>query len=192
VFVISFVGRLLKAKGIEDLIRAFCLLPSDCFLAIVGDGEFRAEAELLAVSLGVNSRILWIPQVPSLDVPDYINLLDVLVLPSRTQPDWKEQFGRVLVEAMACEVPPVGSNSGEIPNVIADAGLTFPEGDVNALAAHLRCLYENAGLKVRLGTKGRSRVLEHYTHRRIAEQSLELYQEVLSAQNSTHREQILA
>jgi len=192
VFVVGFVGRLLRAKGIEDLLRAFRMLPSDCYLAIVGDGEFRAEAESLAVRLGVNSRILWIPQVPSLEVPDYMNLLDVLVLPSRTQPNWKEQFGRVLVEAMACEVPPIGSDSGEIPNVIADAGLTFPEGDIQTLTAHLRRLYENPDLRRQLGAKGRLRVLEHYTHRRIAEQSLEFYRHVLSAQNSTQREQILA
>ena len=51
------------------------------------------------------------------------------MLPSLTRPNWKEQFGRVLIEAMASGVPVIGSDSGAIPDVIGQAGLIFPEGD---------------------------------------------------------------
>jgi glycosyltransferase involved in cell wall biosynthesis len=178
-FVIGFVGRILFDKGIADLVRAFALLPRTCALVIVGDGEFRAEAERLATSLGVESRIRWIPQVHSLDVPNYMSLFDVLVLPSRTMRNWKEQFGRVLIEAMACEAPPIGSSSGEIPNVIDDAGLVFPEGDVTALAGQLRLLFDQPQLLADLRRKGRRRVLEHFTQRKVAEDIVKLYREVL-------------
>ena len=60
--------------------------------------------------------------------------MDVSVLPSLTRPNWKEQFGRTLAEAMSCETPVIGSDSGEIPHVIGDAGLIFKEGDAQALA----------------------------------------------------------
>jgi glycosyltransferase involved in cell wall biosynthesis len=179
-FVIGFVGRIIVAKGIADLIRAFALLPLDCYLVLLGDGEFRNEAERLASSLGIGSRIRWIPQIPSLEVPDYMNLLDVLVLPSRTTHKWKEQFGRVLIEAMACEKPTVGSSSGEIPNVIGNAGLVFPEGDADALADQLRSLRQNAELRYKLGHLGRARVLENYTYKRIAEKHLDMFHDVLA------------
>jgi glycosyltransferase involved in cell wall biosynthesis len=108
-----------------------------------------------------------------------MSLLDVLALPSRTTPRWKEQFGRVLIEAMSCGIPPVGSDSGEIPNVVGDAGLIFPEGNVNALADRLRTLSVNPDVAARLGEMGRERVIRNYTHRRIAGDTLNLYQRVL-------------
>jgi glycosyltransferase involved in cell wall biosynthesis len=179
-FIIGFVGRLSVIKALPDLIRALSLLPAPFVLVIIGEGDCRAELERLAVSLGVASRIRWIPWISSLEVPDYMNLLDVLVLPSRTMPKAKEQFGRVLIEAMACEKPTVGSTSGGIPHVIGDAGLIFPEGEVDALAAQLRSLQQNAELRARLGSKGRARVLANYTNKKIAEKHLNLFREVLA------------
>jgi len=181
-FIIAYVGRIVHTKGLSDLIRALTQLPSVCVLLMIGDGELRRELETLASNIGVSSRVRWIPWLHSLKVPEYTNLLDVSVLPSRTQPGSKEQFGRVLIEAMACEKAVVGSTTGGIPEVIGDAGLVYPEGDVDALAAHLRCLCDNPNLRKSLGTKARLRVLERYTHKRVAEQTLESYQGVLSSQ----------
>ena len=78
-------------------------------------------------------------------------------------PNWMEQFGRVLIEAMACEAPVIGSSSGEIPRGIDDAGLIFPEGNAHELSARIRQLLDNPQLCTQLATKGRQRVLEHYT-----------------------------
>ena len=66
--------------------------------------------------------------MPLNDVPRHLRALDALVLPSESTPLWKEQFGHVLIEAMACGVPVVGSDSGAIPEVIGEAGLLFPGG----------------------------------------------------------------
>src|SRR6266851_2839527 len=171
-FAIGYVGRIVKEKGISDLVRAMVSLPEKCVLVIVGSGPFEPKVRQLAESLGVAPRIQWIAHVSSLEIPNYMNLLDVLILPSRTTRRWKEQFGRVLVEAMACETPVVGSSSGEIPRVIGEAGLVFPEGDVRVLADQLRHLCESRDYRVGLGVKGRARVLENFTHRRIAEQTV--------------------
>jgi glycosyltransferase involved in cell wall biosynthesis len=179
-FVIGYVGRIVAEKGITDLLHALAALPQRCVLALLGSGDFRPKVEQLAAQLRVAARLVWLPQVSSLEVPDYMNALDVLVLPSRTTRRWKEQFGRVLIEAMACETPVVGSDSGEIPHVIGDAGLVFPEGDVAALARHLQSLCDSPELASQLGAKGRMRVVERFTHRRIAEQTLELYREALA------------
>jgi len=183
-FAIGYAGRILEAKGIADLIKALVLLPTDCVLVLVGSGEFEVEARRLAEELGVTSRLHWVPFISSLEMPDYMNAFDVLVLPSRTTRTWKEQFGRVLIEAMACEVPVIGSDSGEIPNVIGEAGLVFPEGDAPALAKCLRALSEDRALLGRLAAAGRVRVLERFTNRCIAEQTVEFFREVLEARTS--------
>jgi glycosyltransferase involved in cell wall biosynthesis len=103
-----------------------------------------------------------------------------LVLPSRTRPNWVEQFGRVLIEAMASGVPVVGSDSGEIPNVIGDAGLVFPEGDIGRLRAHLQSLIDDPGLWAALARRGRERVQARYTQARIAAETVQVYREVLA------------
>jgi len=178
-FVVGYVGRVVESKGIADLVHAMTLLPPHGALVIVGDGDLAPKVKDIAARLGLSARIRYISWVNSLQVPEYMNILDVLVLPSRTTQRWKEQFGHVLIEAMACEVPVVGSDSGEIPNVIGDAGLVFPEGVVERLVAQLSLLCNDADYRRNLGRKGRARVLRHFTDDRIAEQTLDFYSEVL-------------
>jgi len=101
--------------------------------------------------------------------------MDALVLSSRTLPNWKEQFGRVLVEAMACGVPVIGARSGEIPHVIGDAGLIVPEEDSDALRAGLLQLMQDDELRRDLGRRGRQRVLERFTQAQIAAETVDVY-----------------
>jgi glycosyltransferase involved in cell wall biosynthesis len=113
--------------------------------------------------------------------------MNTLVLPSETTYQfktltavgWKEQFGHVLIEAMACRVPVIGSDSGEIPNVIGDAGLVFPEGDAEALRNCLQQFMERPELAQQLAQKGYERTMEKYTNQALAKQQLEFYQELL-------------
>jgi len=74
-----------------------------------------------------------VPVVAQEEVPAYMHLFDTMVLPSRRQGMWAEQFGRVLVEAMAAGTLVVGSTSGAIPEVIGNAGFTFRENDAHDL-----------------------------------------------------------
>jgi glycosyltransferase involved in cell wall biosynthesis len=105
--------------------------------------------------------------------------LDALVLPSETRHNWKEQFGRTLVEAMASGVPVIGSDSGAIPDVIGDAGLIFHEGNIEELTAALTRLRDDAALVQRLCVAGRARVLERFTHEQIAAETVEVYREMM-------------
>ena len=181
------MGRIVREKGIADLIRALVSLPERCVLVLVGSGEFERPIRKLSENLGVASRIRWVPHILSLEIPEYMNAFDVLVLPSRTTSRWKEQFGRVLIEAMSCETPVVGSSSAEIPRVIGEAGLVFPEGDVAALSGELRRLHFDLNLALDLGAKGRARVLEKFTHRRIAVETLRAYEQVVTGSRSAQR-----
>jgi glycosyltransferase involved in cell wall biosynthesis len=107
--------------------------------------------------------------------------IDALALPSLTRANWKEQFGRVLVEAMGSGVPVVGSDSGAIPDVIGDAGLIVPEGDAPALANALRRLCDDAELYADLSQRGRERVLREFTHEGVAERTVGVYEALITS-----------
>lgn len=179
-FILGFSGRLVETKGLSTLVEALPGLPDYCQVVFVGEGPMKSVLEAEASRLGVSDRVSFKPAVPTYEMPRVLESFDVLVMPSRTFPNWKEQFGRILAEAMACETPVIGSDSGEIPHVIADAGLIFPEGNAQELAARVRQLLEDPEFSARLATKGRQRVLAHYTQERIARQTFDAYKEMLA------------
>jgi glycosyltransferase involved in cell wall biosynthesis len=180
-FTVGYLGRLVPEKGILDLVEAFAGLGGDTRLRLVGDGSQRPAIEARFAALGLQGRAAILPAVGSTAVPEALRHLDALVLPSRTTPSWKEQFGRVLIEAMSCGVPVVGSSSGEIPHVIGEAGLVFPEGDVAALRERLARLAGDPELRRDLAARGRARVLAHYTQAAVAARHVEVYRAMLAA-----------
>lgn len=178
-FTMGYFGRLVEEKGIHHLLEAVAQLEGDWRLNIIGDGPQRSSLEAQAARLNINQRIRWQPLLPSAEMPAQYAALDAYVLPSLTRPNWKEQFGRVLTEAMASGVPVIGSDSGAIPDVIGEAGLIFPEGDVNTLMAHLRRLQTDPALRENLARLGRDRTLAHFTHQRIAQATITVYGDML-------------
>jgi len=175
-FVIGYVGRLMHMKGLDTLLEAFSLIQhAACRLLIVGSGDYRGEMLSIASRLGIGDRMTLVDAVPAEDVPGYINCMDVLVLPSITTPGWVEFFGRVLVEAMVCEVPVIGSSSGEIPNVIGDSGLVFQEGDSAELRDKLDAIIRDSSLRQSLAKKGYERATALFTWESIARDTYETY-----------------
>ena len=139
-FVVGYFGRFEKGKGLHTLFRALAAWKASWSLLMVGAGPLRSELPNYAAHLGISERIRWVDRVPPEALPRYYGVLDAFVLASETHMGWKEQFGRVLIEAMACGVPVIGSSSGAIPEVIGDAGLVFPERDHDALTSALEAL----------------------------------------------------
>ncbi len=178
-FTIGYIGRLVEEKGVHLLIDAAAQLEDHNWqIRVTGGGPQRAALEAWVQRLGLGARVQFCDQVPSLQMPQQYQEMDVLVLPSLTRPNWKEQFGRVLIEAMASGVPVIGSDSGAIPDVIGSAGLIFPEGDANALAMHLHQLQHSPELRDHLRHKGRARVLAHFTHEQVAAATVRVYGEM--------------
>lgn len=180
---IGYYGRLVPEKGVDTLIDAVALLPHHPRLVIVGAGESLDDLKARANERGLGDRVTFRGTMPSAKIPAFLREVDIIVVPSRTRPNWKEQFGRVIVEAMSCGVAVVGSDSGEIPNVIGDAGLTFPEGDVAALTMQLGRLLNDPALLRQLAEAGRQRVLDTYTQRQVAARTVELYRRVLGCES---------
>ena len=164
--LLGYLGRLVPEKGLATLVRAVGLLGDVPWrLAVVGAGPMEATLRALAADAGVADRVAFAGFVPHVQAPRVLSAFDALVLPSETQPNWKEQFGRVVLEAMACGTMVVGSDSGEIPVLIGDTGggVTFPERDPAALAAALRRVVTDADLRRRLADAGRAAVADRYT-----------------------------
>ncbi|MBW4644298.1 MAG: hormogonium polysaccharide biosynthesis glycosyltransferase HpsO [Goleter apudmare HA4340-LM2] len=189
-FVVGFVGRFVEEKGLLTLLKALVILRDKPWkLLLLGRGKLQSEIIEIATENNIHDRLILVESVPHDAVPNYINLMSTLVLPSETTYNiktltaigWKEQFGHVLIEAMACKVPVIGSDSGEIPHVIGDAGLVFPEGDAQALANCLVELMEKPEFAQGISAKGYERVMEKYTNKALARQQLEFYQELVSS-----------
>ncbi len=183
-FVIGFVGRFVLEKGILTLIKAVSKLTSSSWkLLLLGRGELKDKICAEMAKVGLQDKLIIVPSVPHDQVPCYINLMNTLVLPSETDDTfktisakgWKEQFGHVLIEAMACKVPVIGSDSGEIPHVIGDSGLIFSEKNDTALKDCLQRLISDPILARNLGEKGYQKTMEKYTNKALAKELLNFY-----------------
>ncbi|QSJ17032.1 hormogonium polysaccharide biosynthesis glycosyltransferase HpsO [Nostoc sp. UHCC 0702] len=190
-FVVGFVGRFVQEKGLLTLLQALVTLQNKSWkLLLLGRGPLEAELIKIATENNIKERLILVESVPHDEVANYINLMSTLVLPSETTYNfktltsvgWKEQFGHVLIEAMACQVPVIGSNSGEIPHVIGDAGLIFSEGDAKALADCLVQLIEKPDFAQTLGEMGYQKAMVKYTNKALAKQQFEFYQELVNSQ----------
>ena len=145
---VGYVGRLVPEKGVDTLLEALALLPEGKFRAIIaGTGPSEDALKRRTAELGIVNRITWRGYIPHDHTPSVYRAIDVLALPSRTGPRWKEQFGRVVIEAIACGACVAAADSGELPRVIeaTGGGWTFPEGDPQALAATLEGLRASPG-----------------------------------------------
>ncbi len=186
-FVVGFVGRFVPEKGLLTLAKALSGLKDRSWKwLLLGRGPLQEQLLQEADALGFRDRMIQVESVPHAEVYRYINLMNTLILPSETTYEfktltaagWKEQFGHVLIEAMACQVPVIGSDSGEIPNVIKEAGLVFPEGNVDELRDRLARLMDNRGFVEELGRQGYQRAISQYTNHALAKELLTFYREL--------------
>ncbi|CAN5414589.1 glycosyltransferase family 4 protein [soil metagenome] len=183
-FTIGYIGRLMPQKGVLVLADALAQIKSENWrLLVVGDGEARPAMEKKLADYGLPGRCQFVGAVQYDQTPEYFQKIDVLALPTITTKKIREQFGRVIIEAMACRVPVIGSTCGAIPEVLGDAGIVVPEGDAKALAEALRQIINDKNLHKKLAEAGSRRVKENFTWERVAEQIFSLYRRVLSHEN---------
>ena len=180
--VVLFVGRIQRLKGVEVLVRAFEQLADlDAQLLIVGGQHGSAQEtreigrlEHLAARLGVRERTQFVGAVPHEQLPMYYSAADVTAMPSSY-----ESFGLVAVESLACGTPVVATRVGGLTSIVRDGenGLLVPWRDAGMLAERLRRVFQDDGVRARMGSHARASVLE-YGWDRIADEHLALYADV--------------
>jgi glycosyltransferase involved in cell wall biosynthesis len=173
-----FVGRLNAQKGIDDLLRAAALQRVPAPLTVVGDGLQREAMHALAESLGIASRVRWLPRVTPDDLPRLYAHARGLVVPSR-----EEGLGLVAVEAQLCETPVIAYASGGLVDVVTDGGtgLLVPPGDHRALALAMDRVSDDAELARALGARGRPRALAGFGSASVARRYRAVYERAVGA-----------
>jgi phosphatidyl-myo-inositol dimannoside synthase len=175
--VVGFLGRFEPQKGIELLCQALDALTVPWQALFVGGGSL--EPMLRAFESRHRSCVRVVTDVPHHLVPRWLNAMSLLCAPSQTTAAWREQFGRMIVEAMACGVPVIGSDSGEIPVVIGDAGIVLPEADRPGWTAAIERLLQDPELRQEYAGRGMARVGERFTWPVAARAHLGWFDEVL-------------
>jgi glycosyltransferase involved in cell wall biosynthesis len=191
-FKIGYAGRITEEKGVLDLVEAAAAMHDreNVVLYFVGAGDALGDVKRLAVVRDV--RLEHHPAVRNEELHSHLAKMDVLVLPSRSTVDWVEQFGHILLEAMAAGVPVVGSSSGEIPNVIGDAGIVFPEQNISELSNALEKLSRDEAARLELASRAISRIRDRFTHDMIAQKQIEFYKTLLGRERFAESREVMA
>jgi glycosyltransferase involved in cell wall biosynthesis len=176
--VIGFLGRFVPEKGIELLMRVIDRLPMPWRALFIGSGPLESALQAWAQKHPGQVRIC--TDVKHDQVPQYLNGMDVLCAPSQTAPNWREQFGRMMIEAFACGVPVIGSDSGEIPYVLAGAGLVVGEKDEDGWVQALSNLLQNPAQRQEMAERGLDKAHTVYAWPAIARQHLEFFEQTAS------------
>lgn len=179
--LLLFVARLTWEKGLLDILHAMKLLDAQKrtpatapHLLVVGAGEQRAEADARARAMGIADRIHFAGHVPYAQVAALYHAADVLVLGSIPMPRWQEQYGMVLVEAMASGLPVVVAASGSIPEVVDDAAILVQPNDAMSFADAIAAMLEPEVRRTH-AQRGLALARERYDRERVADSIARIY-----------------
>ena len=160
--IIAYVGRLTEPKGCEVMLQLLQRLdPTQqwSFLAM-GSGPYKRRIEQLGKELEISDRVK-VVLLKHDEVADILPACDILICPSQTTRNWREQFGRMTIEAFASGVAVIGSNSGEIPYVVGDAGIVVQEDDVDQWVESVEGLLRDEDRRSELAARGLQRVCRY-------------------------------
>jgi len=178
--VVGFTGRFVAEKGVLMLADALKAIATPWRALFVGAGPLEADLKSFASEHPDQVRV--VTGVAHGEMPRWLNAMSMLCAPSQTTATWREQFGRMSIEAMACGVPVIASESGEIPHVVGDAGLLVGERDRAAWTQTIRRVLRDATVRCDLGRRGRARVEQRFAWPVVARQHLEFFESLVTAE----------
>ncbi|MCE0522893.1 MAG: glycosyltransferase family 4 protein [Methylacidiphilales bacterium] len=173
------LGRLVSDKGFDLLVEALALLAKEgCKpkLTIIGEGPEKGKLVQMAKDLGVADQITFLGARTGPELAEELNRHRIAVIPSR----WREPFGIVALEAIACGCVAVGSRDGGLADAIGPCGLTFPNGDANALAQALSRLLKTPGLLLEYRQRAEEHLRRHQPST-VANHYLKMFESVRRA-----------
>ncbi len=174
----AFVGRLTSEKGVATLLQAAAELAADDIefrVRIIGDGPERARLAILSWALHLRDQVEFTGTLKGAALEAAVSGAAAVVLPSVAE----ETAGQVAIEQMMLGRVVIAADIGGLGEIVGEAGLKFPPGDVPALTRCLRRVLSDAELCAALGRAARSRALEHFTSQRMVEEHMELYCRIL-------------
>jgi glycosyltransferase involved in cell wall biosynthesis len=185
IFQILSVGYLIERKGFEYLIKAVNEVlkeRDDVKLKIVGSGPLEKQIKNLIIELDLENNVEIISNLSDEKLLEIYNSSNLFVLPSIVDSHGNtEGLGVVLLEAMACKLPVIGSNIGGIPDIIQDkeTGLLVPEKDVLELFRAIICIIEDTNLSKKLANNGYNKVIVKFSWEKIAKEYIDIYNSLL-------------
>jgi glycosyltransferase involved in cell wall biosynthesis len=175
--VIGFLGRFVPEKGLTLLMDALDRIETPWRALFVGSGPL--DSALRTWSRRHGDRVRVHRAASHDEVPAYLNAMDLLCAPSQTTDRWREQFGRMLIEGFSCGVPVVASSSGEIPHVVADAGIVIEERDRDGWVRTIGSLLADPDRRADLSRRGRDRAVSTYAWPIVARQHADFFCELM-------------
>jgi glycosyltransferase involved in cell wall biosynthesis len=173
----AYVGRLVKEKGLGLLLNAARHLKDEGYefrLKFVGDGPERASLETQVAELSLQNQVQFTGFLWGETLESGLADVAVVVMPSV----WEETAGLAAIEQMMRARLVIASDIGGLGEVVGDAGLKFPAGDVRGLVARMQQVLNNPGVVAELGSKARARAMELFHKDRMVEQQCRLFQEI--------------
>lgn len=180
---ILFVGRLVPEKGIIDLYTAFKLIKKssrfkNVNLRIIGAGPLKKTLEEHITDDGLESSIK-IEEKSYQEMPDVYREADIFCLPSKRTKTWEEQYGMVLVEAMASSLPIITTRSGAIPEVVGEAGILVGESRSEELHTALCRMIDESDFRSKMAEKSAARAIKYFDSKKTAERIGTIYDTVI-------------
>jgi glycosyltransferase involved in cell wall biosynthesis len=172
------VGRLVPEKGVDTALEAMAVLPGGAaVLTVIGDGPELPALRQLAGSLGIADAVTWLGSLDRQATADAYRTFDVVVVPSKATARWREQFGRVVIEAAATAVPVIATRSGELPFLVESlgAGWIVEEEDATAMAELLRTFAADPRLPAEAGRRARRSIEERYSDQIVIGQLIDTF-----------------
>lgn len=182
--IIGYIGRLVPEKGVNILLGAVRLVlksvPKTKFV-IAGEGWHRSELELIAKELGINDKVLFTGYLPEEDFLPYLNVADILVVPSTYEP-----FGIVALEGMATKTPIIVSDVGGLSEIIDHkwTGMKVPADNSRSLAESIIELLQNEKLSKLLVKNAIDKLKHVYDWSIIADYTIKIYERTFEEWNS--------
>lgn len=175
----GYIGRLVAEKGLASLLEAAGKLAAEGLafkLKIIGDGPLRPALSARAVQLGLEDKIVWTGVVQPEKIEEESRDIDVLILPSI----WEETAGLVAIEQMLRGRAVIAAAIGGLAEIVGVAALTFPQGDVVALAQVMRRCCDDPAHTAAISAAGRVRAESEFKVERMVDEHLALYRTLLA------------
>lgn len=185
------VGRLVETKGFHTLVEACALLRDqgiDCQCLIIGEGPEAGRLNHMIKDLDVADRVILKGKLPPDVTVSYYQQADILAMPSCVRNQDADGIPTVLIEAMAMEIPVVGTRVSGIPELVLDGetGLLIAPDDAAALAAALARLLQDQNLARRLARAGRDLVVSQFNGENSARQLRDLFATTIESHQKSH------